>query len=300
MTEIADVSRVVLRLRTLASDPVNQPVIVRRGVLPSVVSFLQPHHTDQVRTVAAETLRFLSSHEDNRQIMAQEPKLVDTLTAIYNNALLNTSTGSDDGVMPNDGLTIFTRDTLSALYQFLTDKQKQQLPTLQQQLETQKKKKLRKKHNVSLSVKELTSEKNRSTLEGIILNSLRDTISYTFSVPDHRVNIYTRASTERILQTLSNNGYTCTVLLDSICETEYNTTQNADAHDKENYQPKYVERRQDSGDSRSRTLVSFDRANDSIEARLERKKRKKEKLEKQQQQQVSGSSFIGKIASIFW
>ncbi|KAL0479812.1 hypothetical protein AKO1_007461 [Acrasis kona] len=294
MTEVGDVSKVVLRLRTLASDPTNQPVIVRRGVLPSVVSFVQPHHSEQVRAVAAETLRFLASHEDNRQIMAQEPRLVESLTIVFNNnPALNTSTGSEDNSQQLDNLSIYTRDILTTLYPFLTDKQKQQLPSLQQQLEALKKKKLRKKHNVSLIVKELTTDKIRSNLESIILNHLRDSISYTFSVPEHRVNIYTRASTERILQTFSSNGFTCSVLLDSICETEYNNggADLEELDEKENNKPKYVERRQD--DAHRKTLVSCD----SIEARLDRKTRKKEK---QQQQQQQAGSFIGKIASIFW
>jgi hypothetical protein len=229
--------------------------------------------------------------------MTQEPKLVESLSTIYNTSLLNDSNISDEGnTSSSDSLLVFTRDTLTTLYPHMSEKQKQQLPTLQQQMDSQRKKKLRKKHNITLNVKELTNEKSRSTLESVILNTLRDTISYTFSVPDHRAHIYTRTSTERILQTLSNAGFTCTVLLDSVCETEYNTSANEATHDKENYKPKYVERRTESSESKSRSLVA---ANDSIEARLERKKRKQEKLDKEKQQNT-GNSFIGKIASIFW
>lgn len=72
----------VKRLKLLASDVENQPIVCRRGVLPSLLLFLQ--NTDpEVRIIAAETLVLLSSHADNPDCLCRERGLVQIVVSSY-------------------------------------------------------------------------------------------------------------------------------------------------------------------------------------------------------------------------
>jgi len=72
----------VKRLKLLASDVDNQPVVCRRGILPSLLLFLQ--NTDpEVRHTAAETLVSLSSHPENPDCLCRERGLVQIVVSSY-------------------------------------------------------------------------------------------------------------------------------------------------------------------------------------------------------------------------
>lgn len=72
----------VKRLKLLASDVDNQPVVCRRGILPSLLLFLQ--NTDpEVRHTAAETLVLLSSHSENPECLCRERGLVQIVVSSF-------------------------------------------------------------------------------------------------------------------------------------------------------------------------------------------------------------------------
>lgn len=78
----------VKRLHSLASDVENQAVVARRGVLPSLLLFLQSSDPT-VRHVAAETLVLLSSHPENPECMCRERGLVRIVVATYRASAAN-------------------------------------------------------------------------------------------------------------------------------------------------------------------------------------------------------------------
>eukprot|EP00667_Euglena_gracilis_P008321 EG_transcript_8427 len=82
MGEIVNELTVVTKLRDLSADPANQPYIVRRNILPTLVKFLT-NKDPQVVLRAAETLRFLSSHPDNPDYMCREKGLVQAVVKLY-------------------------------------------------------------------------------------------------------------------------------------------------------------------------------------------------------------------------
>ena len=292
-TVAVDVHRVVNKLRTLALDRENQPVIVRRGVTTSLVSFLgQNHYHINVKVIACETLKMLSSHPDNPELMAKEPNLVESLMALYKAEVDKTIT-----------ICTLITEIISNLYNNLSREQLEMLPSdlLSSQAPVNdgvasidaKKKKRRKKRNVVLQIEQLTNEKQRQKIEELILQ-LKGTISYTFNVPKKQVTVYTRTSTEKILEELAKHTYSTAVVSDSICETEYNNL----TYDKENYQPQYIsqERTSSSKSQNSSYMQSLVACEDnSLQAR---KKKKQQQQTKQDQGSVTG--FISKITSVFW
>eukprot|EP00668_Euglena_longa_P034492 GGOE01044307.1.p1 GENE.GGOE01044307.1~~GGOE01044307.1.p1 ORF type:complete len:291 (-),score=99.96 GGOE01044307.1:723-1541(-) len=82
MGEVVNELTVVTKLRDLSADPANQPYIVRRNILPTLVKFLT-NKDPQVVLRAAETLRFLSSHQDNPDYMCREKGLVQAVVKLY-------------------------------------------------------------------------------------------------------------------------------------------------------------------------------------------------------------------------
>jgi hypothetical protein len=298
--EIVDVLRVANKLRTLAQDYDNRPVIVRRGVLPSLITFLN-NDTIEIRIIASETLSLLSSHPDNKQIMSAEPNLINSVCTQFK-ATTSAQEGQKEAVLRSN-----VSDILSNLIDYLSEEQMQQaglslkevlktLRTKEQQLEQTKQ---IKKHNLIIEVDELRKgEAARQALQKVILQA-KGTISYTISVADRRVNLYTRTSTEKILGLFSEKGFTCNVVQDVICETEYRkpTAKKNTEEDKENREPKYLSPEKKKQDlAYKNSLVSH---GDSYEARLAQARAKKDKKEKEQE---SGgvSRFLTKITSLFW
>ncbi|EFC45492.1 predicted protein [Naegleria gruberi] len=298
-TVAVDVHRVVTKLRTLALDRDNQPVIVRRGVTTSLVSFLsQPHYSTNVKIIACETIKMLSSHPDNTDLMSKEPNIIESLVALYKSEVDKTNT-----------LCTLIHEIINNLYMNLGREQLELLPNdlisvqapMNEQINASnidaKKKKRRKKRNVVLQIEQLTNEKQRQRLEELILQ-LKGTISYTFNVPKKQVTVYTRTSTDKILEELAKNSYTISVISDSVCETEYNNIN----YDKENYQPQYLspektqaaQKQPTKASSYMQSLVACE--DNSLQAR-----RKKKQQQQPKEENGSGvTGFISKITSVFW
>eukprot|EP00995_Heteronema_vittatum_P000499 NODE_1066_length_1078_cov_180.125364_g743_i0.p1 GENE.NODE_1066_length_1078_cov_180.125364_g743_i0~~NODE_1066_length_1078_cov_180.125364_g743_i0.p1 ORF type:complete len:254 (-),score=77.95 NODE_1066_length_1078_cov_180.125364_g743_i0:245-1006(-) len=82
MAEVVNELTVVTKLRALSLDPNNQPYIVRRNILPTLLKFLTCGDK-QVTLLAAETLNTLSSHPDNPDYMCREKGLVPAVVKLY-------------------------------------------------------------------------------------------------------------------------------------------------------------------------------------------------------------------------
>lgn len=293
-TVAVDVHRVVTKLRTLALDRENQPVIVRRGVTTSLVSFLsQPHYNVNVKVIACETLKMLSSHPDNTDLMAKEPNLVESLSSLFKAEVDKSNT-----------LCVLINEIINNLYNNLSSDQMEMLPS--ELLSSQapgngsaatdaKKKKKRKKRNVVLQIEQLVNEKQRQKLEELILQ-LKGTISYTFS--KKQLTLYTRTSTEKILEELAKNSYSASVISDSVCETEYNNF----AYDKENYTPQYQEKATATNVPQKPTSSSYMQSLVACEDNsLSARRKKKQAPQQGGNEQGSGvTGFISKITSVFW
>eukprot|EP01028_Stygiella_incarcerata_P011122 TRINITY_DN6130_c0_g1_i1.p1 TRINITY_DN6130_c0_g1~~TRINITY_DN6130_c0_g1_i1.p1 ORF type:complete len:404 (-),score=109.56 TRINITY_DN6130_c0_g1_i1:86-1207(-) len=80
--DAAGVLTVVTQLRALTQDEASRPYIARRGVLPGLRGFLDNSELKVVH-IALEALRNLSAHKDNTEIVAKEPRMIDTLFSLF-------------------------------------------------------------------------------------------------------------------------------------------------------------------------------------------------------------------------
>lgn len=226
---MSDPTRIVTRLRTLAQEYENRPIIVRRGVLPSLVNFLN-HENPEIQTKAAETLLFLSIHPENKEAMHNEPNLVDELCKI---------------MQSQRSIRDIAKDVLVNLAEYITDEniaKYECLKTVVQSVnrqEAQRRRKLAKlgkKKNLVLSVEKLNNEEARRKIQTMILNC-KGTISYTMNVPHRRVDLYTRSKTKFVLEMFEKEGFPAQLISKEVCSTE--PIKRSD--DKENRRPKYLQ-----------------------------------------------------------
>jgi hypothetical protein len=80
--DASGVLTVVSQLRALTQDEASRPYIARRGVLPGLRGFLDSTELKVVH-IALEALRNLSAHKDNTEIVAKEPRMIDTLFSLF-------------------------------------------------------------------------------------------------------------------------------------------------------------------------------------------------------------------------
>jgi len=335
--DIADVIRVANKIRGIAQDPQHRPYIIRRGILPSIITFAQNEATE-VRIIAMDILRILASHPDNKEPMSKEPSLISSVCAVMK--------GTEPGGLYEKEATLrsYSIEVLVALSDFLTEEQLQKegvslkeilvktLRAKEQQLE-QTSSKQNKKHNLVLEIDDLKrGEIVRAQLQKIILQ-IKGNISSTISIAERRVHLYTRAPTETIIKLFAEKGFTCQVKSDAICETEYrgatNSAQTAAASgssantsasaktlndmNKENYEPKkpasaqpevkYLAPEVNKQEQAYRnSLMTYDDSS-SYEAKLaaQRQKKKEKKEPEPAAEESSGvSRFFTKITSVFW
>eukprot|EP00762_Andalucia_godoyi_P000542 ANDGO_05439.mRNA.1 hypothetical protein len=79
---MSSVLGVVEQLKTLCSNPQNQPYIARRGILPSLIGILQ--HLDlQVVLTACQAIQLLALCPDNHVLLVREPQLMPTLWNLF-------------------------------------------------------------------------------------------------------------------------------------------------------------------------------------------------------------------------
>eukprot|EP00994_Dinema_validum_P009700 NODE_982_length_1185_cov_89.846831_g742_i0.p1 GENE.NODE_982_length_1185_cov_89.846831_g742_i0~~NODE_982_length_1185_cov_89.846831_g742_i0.p1 ORF type:complete len:257 (+),score=32.95 NODE_982_length_1185_cov_89.846831_g742_i0:73-843(+) len=81
MSELVNELTVVTKIWNLSKDPQNQPYIVRRNILPTLLKFLQ-YKEQQFVERSADTLKLLSSHEDNPEYMCREKGLVQIVVGV--------------------------------------------------------------------------------------------------------------------------------------------------------------------------------------------------------------------------
>eukprot|EP01027_Heterolobosea_sp_BB2_P005810 GEZU01008837.1.p1 GENE.GEZU01008837.1~~GEZU01008837.1.p1 ORF type:complete len:300 (+),score=81.47 GEZU01008837.1:130-1029(+) len=299
MVEAVDVRTVAIKLRDLAKDPEHQPYIARRGVLPALIGFVDGP-SSEVRLIAAEALRFLSSHPDNRKIMAAEPNLVETICKHFNN--------SNDEIFRK-----IACDILLHLSDHLTEDQKNNTlslnsvlafsrviagapttPVATEKVAHKSSPILANKRNILLSIPKMTTEDQISKL----LLSIRGTISYRINLQKKQVVLYTRTPTDRLLSFLENGGFPAQVVKETECDPEDSNKENVDssAGKQAPGSPKYLGKSPVKESEYKRSLVTTGGA-DTLEARIARQKSQKQK----RQEEASGvSRFLGKLTSVFW
>lgn len=314
MTEAINIIKVVTRLRDLSQDPNSQPIIVRRGVLPSIVTFLANDNFD-VKLIATQTINFLASHPDNRALMVQEKNLLPNVHDVYKCCEHKRSP-------VEESMYKLTREVLSYLCEHISEEIAKTLPDgfskmmsncgLQfgrSGLRHQHKNshagdfELQKKHNLIIVVDELKSgEQVRSQLQKLVL-ATPGTISYTINVSNNRITLYTRTPTEKLLEVFAKNGLTrTTVVMDAICETEFRkpagSGEAGQGMDKENDEPEYLSPETNTDSSTyKKSLVAFGQA-DTLEQRLAKRKKRQQQKDRQQKEE---SGFLTKITSLrFW
>lgn len=286
---------------------------MRRGVLPSIVTFLTNDDFD-VKLIAAQTICFLASHPDNRALMVQEKHLLLNLYNVYSLTCEHKRTSAEESMYK------LIHDVLAFLCEHISSEDAKSLPPgfskMMEQYELQLGQssthrsynqsqqmgfELQKKHNLIIVVDELKrGEQVRSQLQKLIL-STPGTISYTINLSNNRVTLYTRTPTDRLLEVFAKSGLTSTtVVMDAICETEFRKPSGsgeADELDKENQEPEYLSPEISNDTSAyKKSLVAFGQA-ETLEQRIA--KRKKRQRHQKQQQEESG--FLTKLTSLrFW
>lgn len=83
MVEVVDIRRVVLKLRTLAAENDNRPVIARdKGCIKALVGFLADATPDDVIVSSLETLKLLASHPSNRDVLLKDAALMERVAKL--------------------------------------------------------------------------------------------------------------------------------------------------------------------------------------------------------------------------
>lgn len=260
MVEAVDIKQIAIKLRTLSIDPANQPFIARRGVLPTLIGFVDGSNAE-VRVIGAESMRFLSSHPDNRKLMAEEPNLVDTLCKAFNNSatepILREVIG-DILLYLSDHLSEAHRNQSLSLTQVLAFSKSQQLhdacstpvsdktksftsassaaaplsnSTANSNNGSSSSSSLTHKRNLVLSVPNLKTDENQQQLQKVLL-SIRGTISFRVNLQQKSVALYTKTTTDKILHVLESSKFPATVLKETDAETP--SSSNSNSNDKEN------------------------------------------------------------------
>lgn len=297
------INAVILRLYTLAQTPENQPVIVRRGVIPNLITFLENEDLE-IKLLACQTLKLLSQHPDNKQLLAQDSNLLQQISSVFQGTKESTSTVCES-------IRLQISDIFHYLSPYMTESQletagvdvKLVLNLLKVQLGQKDQKE--KKRNLVISVEQLKDsnvEQVRHFIHKLVM-SLPGMLSYTFT--KDRAKFYLRTPTDKLLNVLQSNGLKCTVISETVCETEYKNAGKPNGSDDVGpEEPSYLKEEESSAYKRSLVLSA-----ESLEDRIARRKKKgkeiagspqKTKEEKPQEDKSTASKLFNKVTSFFW
>lgn len=235
--------KIVNKLFLLSQETSNQAVIVRRGVLPSLVTFLKNEQVS-VQVKSCETLKNLSSHPDNQKIMSTEPNLVDSLIKVFNDKHTNSQVRQ------------LISEILINLSDYLTDEQKESTLSLKVVLESLKN--LGKKRMIILTIKKMETEKERNQIQKIVLQ-IKGTISCSFDLNQQKLTLFTRSTSQYVLSLLE--PYDVSLISEEVFDQE---------QEKENQEPTYLDSKKYNQTS-SKAVVC-----ESFQERIQRKKKEEE------------------------
>lgn len=159
------------------------------------------------------------------------------------------------------------------------------------------------KRNVVLKIAALCSEDARQNMQKLVL-SIRGTISFRINVQQTTLTLYTRTTTDRLLEILERGGFRgITVVLDKEMEsnTQGQQVQSGSGCDKENRapdSPKYLQKSPDRKEESQykQSLALTNQGGDTLEARIARQRNLNDK-KKKEQSAVSG--FINKLSTMW-
>lgn len=233
--------KIVNKLFLLSQETSNQAVIVRRGVLPSLVTFLKNDQI-QVQVKSCETLKNLSSHPDNQKIMSTESNLVDSLILVFNDKHTNSQVRQ------------LISEILINLSDYLTDEQKESTLSLKVVLESLKN--LGKKRMIILSFKKMDVEKEK--IQKILLQ-MKGTISCSFDMNQKRLTLFTRSPSQYVLTILES--FEVVLISEEVFDQE---------NEKENQEPSYLDSKK-YNQNQNKAIVC-----ESFQERMEKRKKKEE------------------------
>eukprot|EP01012_Entosiphon_sulcatum_P054538 TRINITY_DN75411_c0_g1_i1.p1 TRINITY_DN75411_c0_g1~~TRINITY_DN75411_c0_g1_i1.p1 ORF type:complete len:320 (-),score=62.14 TRINITY_DN75411_c0_g1_i1:169-1029(-) len=283
-SELVNELSVVNKLWALSTDYNNQPYIVRRGILPTLVKFLHSPEP-QVTLLTAQCLEQLASHPDNPEYMCREKGLVSAVYKLYS--------------LPDISPKLKT--TLAAVLKHLSSAlpaeetpravpSSSACPPSTTAASEPSEPPNRKKRNITLCLK----GEAKAQLQDIdsCLRKHPGVISYSFNDQEQIATVYGTALPATVARALGDAGFPAEVVKDREAQRVEQAEQ-AEA-------PSYLPEEADTAESDyKRSLVTT--GENSLAARLERRRQEKlREREMQKQQQGAMSSFFRKLTSAVW
>eukprot|EP00760_Papus_ankaliazontas_P025474 PhM_4_TR2731/c0_g1_i1/m.100180 len=275
------------RVRGLCEDYSNRPYIVRRGVLSTLIKFLQ-HTSRDVQFNAAEALKLLSEHPENPEPMCKERGLLQALATAYQN-----TEGTDVEIFN------LVADVVANLEAAL-DRKDQGRPSEGPQVnETQSAMTTKNRGNrivhsvvgrtrtVVLDVPAMTENLTRDL--GDLLECTRGVVSYTLDPMERTATLYTSTPTPTLLRLLEDKGFVAVV------RSESNPQPRSSAQRRSSTAiPQYLTGKGAEGSDYMKTLVLHGMDTNSLSSRVER-----QKLEKARQAKEKNARQVGQIQGFF-
>jgi hypothetical protein len=293
---MAEASEIALsnRLRALCEEYSNRPYIVRRGVLSTLVKFLQ-HENREIHLNAAETLRLLSEHPENPEPMCKEKGLLQALATAF-----QVAENVDADMFQVVGEVV---GNLEAALDRRTSEATPAIPETESSM-TAKNRGTRIVHSVVGRTRTVVleiptlSDANASGLSDLF-ECTRGVVSFTLDTVGHTATLYSSTSTPTILRLLEDKGFIALV------RSETNpTARGAQVRTSTTQLPQYLSGKGAAGDGSDylRSIVLHGVDGNSLSSRLERQKQEKTRSAKEKNaKQVAGlQGFFQKITTGWW
>jgi hypothetical protein len=279
------------RLHTLSSDYDNQPLVARRGIIGSLMKFMQSTSTE-VRITAADTVRLLSSHPENPEYLVRERGLVPLLFQCF-----------QDSEAENQEL----HGIYAAIFENLRpalgmDKEGEEggneggdMMDKLESVRTVKRRTARTKHSTAFKSRRLVigfEADEEATKEDIdeVLQTTRGVVSYTVDMDTHTMQLYLSTATEAVVKLLEDAGFKCDVQFEGPMESRPTSAAHGDG-------PGYLDDAKQSEYKRSLVLHGMD--GNSLASRIEKRKQEQQR-KKMQAERGHIASFISKLTSSWW
>eukprot|EP01104_Vermistella_antarctica_P013185 TRINITY_DN3961_c0_g1_i8.p1 TRINITY_DN3961_c0_g1~~TRINITY_DN3961_c0_g1_i8.p1 ORF type:complete len:273 (+),score=74.15 TRINITY_DN3961_c0_g1_i8:261-1079(+) len=205
--------QIVTKLKTLAQQPENRPVIVRdQGCVPGLVMFLDNEDAKVVST-SLEVLHLLSMHDDNKSILAKEKGLVlavkklmlsrdNTMKAAALSTYTNLQGHINAGAATSASKVLAARATSRSnggqrnkrsnrrgSNAFFSDKVNTKLNTAR---------------TFNILIKGLTSEESRTKVEGALVR-VKGVISFLVDLYAQKITVRAMTTAETIISAIKKN-----------------------------------------------------------------------------------------------
>eukprot|EP00759_Apiculatamorpha_spiralis_P013165 PhF_6_TR19946/c1_g1_i2/m.29040 len=293
---MAEASEIALsqRLRTLCEEYNNRPYIARRGVLPTLVKFLQ-NENHEVQMNAAETLRLLSEHPENPEPMCKEKGLLQALAAAYE------ATEEKDPevfqvvaeIISNLESALEQRTARGPSVAPITEAESAMTSKNRGQRITQSV--VGRTRTITLEIPTMSDANSASLVD--LLECTRGVVSFTLDTVARTATLYTSTSTPTLLRLMEDKGFIAIVRSETNPQARQRRVSATPIQ-----APQYLSGSHEGSSEYLRSIVLHGVDGNSLSSRLERQKLEKAKNAKEKNAKQVGqlTGFFQKITSGWW